>query len=338
MNRIVFVLGMHRTGSSLLTSVLNDLGFNLGSELLEADRYNQEGYWEFKPLLEFHERILAEFDNQWFAPGHRMPLDELLLHYRAEAESLIHTMDLEERDWCWKDPRLVLFLDFWLEILAERPVKWIITHRHPASIARSLESRNQFDLETGLKLWEYSMIQLISRKGRLTDSITIPYEEMLSDPKKQINRIAGFLQPQWDEETRLARCETASFRIKDYAVYDRDRSQIALTEQQRLLEKMIRLEINPQDHPDYRWEGQAHPGFFRKMLREISSVTTRQKIECESSLQAERQKVGELYQIIGQLNDQLDKNKHQQIQSNGRLRRMIARAIRKLKHARLQSS
>jgi hypothetical protein len=329
---------MHRTGSSLLTSVLNDLGFNPGSELLEADTYNQEGYWEFKPLLEFHERILSEFNNQWFAPGHQMPLEELLLHYQAEAESLIRIMDLEERDWCWKDPRLVLFLDFWLEILADRPVKWIITHRHPASIASSLESRNHFDIETGLKLWEYSMIQLISRKDRLTDSITIPYEEMLSDPKKQINRIAGFLQPQWDEETRLARCETASFRIKDYAVYDRDRSKIVLTEQQRLLEKMIRQEINSLDHPDHTWEAQTHPGFFRKMLRELSSVTTRQKIECESSLQAERQKVGELYQIISLLNEQLDKTKHQQQQSKGRLRGMISTAIRKFKYAKDRAS
>ena len=298
MNKITLVLGMHRTGTSLLTSVLHDLGFNPGNELLEGDKYNLDGYWEYKPLLDLHEKMLADYGNQWFAPGHDMPLHELLFYYRDEAEALVRSMDAEDRDWCWKEPRLVIFLDFWLEILAGRDIKWIITHRNPAAIAHSLKSRNHFDIETGLRLWEYTMSNLMSGRDSLKDTITIQYEEMLSDPKQQIDRMAAYLQPDWNVEKRQSVCDTAALRIRSEAIHERDFSDVVLTSHQILLEKMIREGLHPHGMTESETIMSAHRRYFRKMLRDISIEKDKRLKELEAELAVVKYGMYELQQVI----------------------------------------
>jgi hypothetical protein len=237
-----------------------------------------------------------------------MPLDELLYHYRDEAEALIRNMDNDGKNWCWKDPRLILFLDFWLEILSNRDVKWIIAHRHPASIAASLRSRDHFDMNVGLTLWEYSVLLLMARKHELKENITIQYEEMLSDPRTQIDRITSFLQPQWDEETRLSHCESAVNRIKVEAAHHRNPSALILSEQQQWLEKWLLDEKEPPGKIQTGLMIQVHRRFFRKLFRESQGMTIKNRNTYESLLAAERQKTEELYQIINSKQEQLDQH------------------------------
>ena len=61
----IIVLGMHRTGTSALTRVLNLLGAELGSDLLAAQPDNETGIWEHRPIMEIHERILGALDSDW---------------------------------------------------------------------------------------------------------------------------------------------------------------------------------------------------------------------------------------------------------------------------------
>lgn len=306
MKKIVIVLGMHRTGTSLVTSILHDLGFNPGKVLLEAGPSNQEGFWEYKPLVQFHSRILEEYDNRWFAPGHLMPLDELLFQYRNEAEALVRNMDNDDSNWCWKDPRLLLFLDFWLEILAGRDVKWIITHRHPASIAASIRSRDHFDNEVGLTLWEYSIANLMVRKEKLKDTITIDYEKLLTHPKTQIERIASFLQTGWDEKIKDSYCQSALNRVKVEAAHHRNPSTQILTEQQLWLEKWVQDEKRPPGNFQIGLMTQAHRRFFRKLYRETQGMTVKKKDEYETLIVAEKQKIQDLEQVINKLQEQLE--------------------------------
>ena len=60
----IIVLGMHRSGTSLLTRALMECGLYLGEEgdLVsphEAD--NPEGYWEHKQVVSINDRILGIF-------------------------------------------------------------------------------------------------------------------------------------------------------------------------------------------------------------------------------------------------------------------------------------
>ena len=55
----VLVVGMHRSGTSALSGVLNLLGIDLPRELHPADEHNERGYFEGQAYIDFHERLLA---------------------------------------------------------------------------------------------------------------------------------------------------------------------------------------------------------------------------------------------------------------------------------------
>src|SRR3546814_14599870 len=58
----VLVLGMHRSGTSALTRVLNLLGVALGRQLMQAAAGNNEtGLWEHQDAVDAHEALLSAF-------------------------------------------------------------------------------------------------------------------------------------------------------------------------------------------------------------------------------------------------------------------------------------
>jgi hypothetical protein len=66
----IFVLGMHRSGTSAVAGVLARLGFSLGTELVPAQsRVNDAGFFEDKAVLEFHESLLAALGRAWDHPS-----------------------------------------------------------------------------------------------------------------------------------------------------------------------------------------------------------------------------------------------------------------------------
>ena len=59
----VLVLGMHRSGTSALTRLLNLHGAALGDELMPARCDNPTGFWEHSAAVAIHERLLAALDE-----------------------------------------------------------------------------------------------------------------------------------------------------------------------------------------------------------------------------------------------------------------------------------
>ena len=57
---IVCILGMHRSGTSLLARI-NLLGVYLGppNRLMPAAPENPKGFWEYQPIMELNNEILA---------------------------------------------------------------------------------------------------------------------------------------------------------------------------------------------------------------------------------------------------------------------------------------
>src|ERR1700749_1466851 len=57
--RAVVVLGMHRSGTSALTRVINLLGADLPSKLIPANVANEAGFFESNDLMIVHEQLLS---------------------------------------------------------------------------------------------------------------------------------------------------------------------------------------------------------------------------------------------------------------------------------------
>src|SRR5438874_1070820 len=67
---IVCILGMHRSGTSLLTRMLNLMGVHLGPEqlLMQPNSSNPKGYWEHDGIVSLNDEILARLGGSWDKP------------------------------------------------------------------------------------------------------------------------------------------------------------------------------------------------------------------------------------------------------------------------------
>src|ERR1043166_5359212 len=114
----VAIAGMHRSGTSMVTRLLNLCGLDLGpaEHLMEPAPDNPEGFWESMPFLRINEELLQALDGRWDRPPEDLrdwaAADELAA-YRERAAGFPAEFGLKE-PWGWKDPRNSLTLGFWL--------------------------------------------------------------------------------------------------------------------------------------------------------------------------------------------------------------------------------
>lgn len=144
------VLGMHRSGTSLLAALVQARGVFLGDRLLGASQGNRHGHFEDEAVLAFHASILKEYTNRA-----RGCFDDGMMHAELppdwspgaeiseQAEELLANRR-REGYWGWKEPRTCLFLDFWRPRLPG--LKALAVYRHPLEVHLSCLRRGHWDL------------------------------------------------------------------------------------------------------------------------------------------------------------------------------------------------
>lgn len=156
----LIVTGMHRSGTSLVASVLEQAGLHIGAD---AEREvkpligQPRGHFEDHDFFELHEAILAALERSCFsageaalgrleAPGALAALDP---SFEARARALVAARS-GLPFWGWKDPRTALFLGLWDRLLPD--ARYLFLYRHPVDVALSLWRRN-LDLEVKQDPW-----------------------------------------------------------------------------------------------------------------------------------------------------------------------------------------
>jgi hypothetical protein len=140
----VIVTGMHRSGTSAVARLVQQSGFNVGTNLLAATEGNIYGHFEEASFIRFHDALIARLFPKRAPFCEWLPLADSTGLYtdaeRAEAKSLWQTHRASGGN-SWKDPRTSLFLDLWTETLPD--AKFIICLRHPYEVHRSLLRRGE---------------------------------------------------------------------------------------------------------------------------------------------------------------------------------------------------
>ncbi|MEI6697064.1 MAG: sulfotransferase [Bacteroidota bacterium] len=191
--KIILILGMHRSGTSLVAQLIAKWGAYMGHDLMPADAHNQSGYWEYQPLVDFHEKLLQKTNNIWYAPSEAFDVKQLLFEYGDEAREMVEQMDKGGEVWCWKDPRTSLFLDFWKEILLGREIIFIITNRNLEAVTSSLFIRDKLPSFISIALWEFSTYKIIEALNPAIKYKWIDYDKIISEPETVISELFLFL-------------------------------------------------------------------------------------------------------------------------------------------------
>lgn len=186
MKRLVIILGMHRSGTSVVTQISQYMGAYLGgeNELIAATRENPDGYFENTEITRINSHILHICGREWYSLK-AIEIDNRSLPIIAAKDELKNRIQklFEKRDTvAVKDPRIAVLLPLWEEILEslEITVGYIWVVRNPLEVKESLRKRDGFRQKHGLLLWiKYNLG--IAKFLKYKDYLMINYNNLLED-------------------------------------------------------------------------------------------------------------------------------------------------------------
>jgi hypothetical protein len=198
------VLGMHRSGTSVLSGLLvTGLGYNAGAPLIGEAFDNEKGFFELIPVVLQNDEFLYAQEIDWSYDVVRYNYMKGLALANANLNSgspkfeegrkaLAFLNNPQSVPWLQKDPRMCITLKTWLPLLSAEPaVVW--TYRHPMEVSHSLISREKsFTLDHALRLWiVYNMRALQNSLGLCR--VYTSNEAIFKNPMQEVQRISDEL-------------------------------------------------------------------------------------------------------------------------------------------------
>jgi hypothetical protein len=225
--RIIFVLGMHRSGTSLTTNLLAELGVALSEDLLPPTRENARGYFESQTISFVQDRILGAFGVAWDTPMSMRALPPQWWKSPSIAPLRAHIVDFVRAEldkhplWAFKDPRTMRMLPMWDAIIPELNAEptYLLVTRHPNEVAGSLHARGQLDPVIAELLWlEHNVDALLACRDRI--AAIVDYQEWIDRPLEQgrymIDRV-GLPYSGTDEELKAMLARVVAPELRHHA-------------------------------------------------------------------------------------------------------------------------
>ena len=281
MSRPIVVLGMHRGGTSLIGDVVHRWGAFAGqdSKLLKADENNQQGYWEYIPLINFNDNLLNSIGSTWLVPPGTDAEETLVARssetvYKAPAEQLIKEMEAGGRHWFWKDPRMTVLLPFWKRVWGE--AVYVIAMRHPVEIAMSLRKRDHLPLSASLLIWQQYMLQCLKHTEGSRHRIFIKYEKLIQSPLEECTRLNVFLNNSCGRESDPVVLEKMTAAVNVGLRHNRSRLPFSeepqATPQQKVLDEILSERAEDRAGPFEQAKIALYPG-WKEYLQTFAALS-----------------------------------------------------------------
>lgn len=140
---------MHRSGTSLVTSILHSAGLDVGKQLMQAhESINAKGFYENLDFVRFHEQVLESLGESRFGWTTKNDI-HAPESFNAAADELIAS-SASTTPWGWKDPRTTLFLSYWAARLPK--ANFVFVHRAPWEVIDSLYRRGDQEFQASPRL------------------------------------------------------------------------------------------------------------------------------------------------------------------------------------------
>ena len=180
---LLLIVGMHRSGTSLLGSLLPACGIAMPGPLISGDIHNPEGYFERADVTALQEQLLIDLERWWPAPRGMQPLPEGWLESARGQQALADLIALlrpeaehQQGPWAIKDPRSSLLLPLWKAACQQLgiPLKLLLAVRDPAEVMVSLVRRDQ--AVTGMDGWRAQRLWWHHNAQVLRDGADLPLQ------------------------------------------------------------------------------------------------------------------------------------------------------------------
>lgn len=202
----LIVLGMHRSGTSLVAGALCRGGAWAGApeDLLAEQVDNPKGFWERRDVVALNDQILARAGLSWFnPPATGTVVATGTTPANSSAEPLASTRDLlsafnthaavaaPSQPRLLKDPRLSLTWSAWQPVVSQ-PL-FIYVYRNAEAVAQSLRRRNDFPGVFSYGLWQIynrASLEILSQFG----GIAVSFDAIQQQPRACMTRLVAALE------------------------------------------------------------------------------------------------------------------------------------------------
>lgn len=210
----VIILGMHRSGTSVLGGLMNKMGLKTGGPLIQPAEDNAKGFFERIDVVLQNDAIMRkqgiDYSSGTYKYDHIKGLKDILESttttditgggdktisvskssnkFFNEGKRGLHFLnDKSNYPWMLKDPRLCITVRTWLPLLNFVPAI-VFTYRHPLDVALSMHKREGFRVAHGLKLWYIYNQRAIQQTNDLC-RVATSHNKVMKQPQVELDRI-----------------------------------------------------------------------------------------------------------------------------------------------------
>ena len=269
------VIGMHRSGTSLVSRILDKSGIMMGKDLQtdhESKFFIQLNKWIYQNAGADWARPKALEELIDYAPARKQVEEYLRIRIASSSSKKFSGRNLKnglfdmDSKWGWKDPRNGPSLPIWKDIWPEMKIIHVV--RHGVDVAASLHSRSlknwtedegRFKKWTKMYKWRSSKSPI--RKGQRAATLThalefwaeqmdvekkviqsyenvleIRYEDLLTSPAVVLKDIWNYIGKETDEKL-LREIETMVDYSRAFAYKQNEELSVFAQENESILER-----------------------------------------------------------------------------------------------------
>ena len=216
------VTGMHRSGTSFVTQLLDEIGMDTGDpqEFIPTDEWNRDGYYELQDVVTLNDRLIlgdalytdgiraSESHGKPFWSRFKMALavgryvlirNGRPIERRAgRKQDEIGALGDRYRDVVVKDPRFCLTLGQWKRYAGVDSV--LFSYRHPLEVSRSLARRERIPLWVGFESWRFHIRRFLE-DAHQTPMVFVNFNRFF-DPderEEELRRCYAFAGRRWNQ-------------------------------------------------------------------------------------------------------------------------------------------
>lgn len=194
--KVVVVLGVGRSGTSLAMQALEKLGVRVSENVIPPNVSNPKGFNEDADIIEIHITLLKNF-----LPRLNMPLPNGWLNTPEAKEAqqklkmlVKHQITVAETEiWGFKDPRTATFLPMWIRIFNQLKVvpRFVLAVRNPEATIHSFTQQYGNDQAHSELIYLLRTLDALYYTGG--DCHVLRYESWFTAPQRTLQDLADFV-------------------------------------------------------------------------------------------------------------------------------------------------
>lgn len=194
---IYVVLGMHKSGTSLVSQTLHHSGINMVDKVQEKASYEQGNHYERESTQLLNLNILNA-SNQFSLDILPLPRMQMSAKQREKMQSIIQTCNNRYQQWGFKEPTVCLTYPLWASELPAHKI--IAIYRSPVEIWQRYRFKSvRHSHRAPLAAWrfinrwsEYNLNIINYLKATRENYIVISYEDLITT-EAEFERLQAFV-------------------------------------------------------------------------------------------------------------------------------------------------